>query len=639
MGLNGCNARRTKVAVFAAVGLGSMWGAPTASAAPFAPCPDQAGVECMAVPVPLDRSGAVPGTVNLDVRRVPARQGPSRGTIFFVAGGPGQSAVGALPDIASLFSRTLPNYDILTYDQRGTGRSGALKCSALENPGERSETDASADCAKELGPKRGFYRTADSVDDLEAVRQAAGGPQLSIYAVSYGAKVAGEYARRFPVGVSRLLLDSPTPLNGTDPLDIRRLRAMPPVFSALCARGACPFTRSAYGDLSSLAKRLRRGALKGTVVDSRGRGRRASALIGDLYGATVTSDTAAGLRAQLPSAFRSALRGDADPLLRALVSAGGPQAFTAQKEVEDISFVTNRATLCAESPFPWSPASAPNRDRIARLNRAIDQAGATAFAPFGPIVPILLGTATPGCLRWPAVTPPAPVGGPGPAVPTLVLSGLEDLRTPLASSREVAAGYPGGQVLTIPFTGHSVVGTDLSLCAPRAAISFLGGGSAPAACPASGRDIPVAPVAPRSLRSLRPLRFRGVRGRTVRATVRTASDVLAQLIDVGGPVRLGGLRGGRLAFDGRRRIVLADYEYVPGVRVSGVLRFNERVGALIGTLRVSGGGAVPAIVRITGSGVRVRFLRARRRPAFTGTFVRIEPLRLVRVPRVQVVDP
>ncbi len=138
---------------------------------------------------------------------------------------------------------------------------------------------------------------------------------------------------------------------------------------------------------------------------------------------------------------------------------------------------------------------------------------------------------------------------------------------------------------------------------------------------------------------MRPLRFRGARGRTVRATVRTGNDALAQLFDVGGAVRLGGLHGGRLAFDGRRRIRLAGYQYVPGVRVSGLLRFNARIGAVTGTVRVSGGGAVPAIVRITSRGLRVRFIGARRQPAFTGAFVRIEPLRLVRAPRVQVVNP
>lgn len=47
------------------------------------------------------------------------------------------------------------------------------------------------------------------------------------------------------------------------------------------------------------------------------------------------------------------------------------------------------------------------------------------------------------CLKWPSVAKPPTLGGTAPA-PTLVLSGEEDLRTPLESSRQVLAGYPQG---------------------------------------------------------------------------------------------------------------------------------------------------------------------------------------------------
>ena len=47
----------------------------------------------MTLPVPLDRSGRVPGAVQLAVRRSPAVRGPALGTVLFVAGGPGESAI------------------------------------------------------------------------------------------------------------------------------------------------------------------------------------------------------------------------------------------------------------------------------------------------------------------------------------------------------------------------------------------------------------------------------------------------------------------------------------------------------------------------------------------------------------------
>ena len=57
-------------------------------------CPELPIGDCSTVTVPLDRTGAVPGTVNLAVARVPAARQPSRGTILFLAGGPGRVRAG-----------------------------------------------------------------------------------------------------------------------------------------------------------------------------------------------------------------------------------------------------------------------------------------------------------------------------------------------------------------------------------------------------------------------------------------------------------------------------------------------------------------------------------------------------------------
>ena len=195
-------------------------------------CPELPIGDCSTVEVPLDRTGAVPGTVNLAVARVPAARQPSRGTILFLAGGPGESALAGGENLVSLFRRNAPNYDLLTFDQRGTGRSGGLNCSALTGRG--SEASVFGRCGAQLGAKRSFYRTSDSVEDIEAVRAAAGGGPISILGVSYGGRVAGEYVRRYPAAVSRLVLDSPSTLAGTDPFFLQRQRALPRVLRSIC---------------------------------------------------------------------------------------------------------------------------------------------------------------------------------------------------------------------------------------------------------------------------------------------------------------------------------------------------------------------------------------------------------------------
>ncbi len=64
---------------------------------------------------------------------------------------------------------------------------------------------------------------------------------------------------------------------------------------------------------------------------------------------------------------------------------------------------------------------------------------------------------------------------PLPNVPTLILSGADDLRTPTANAREVAAQIPDAQLLVVPNTGHSVLGADPTTCAQQRAAGAVRG--------------------------------------------------------------------------------------------------------------------------------------------------------------------
>ena len=98
------------------------------------------GFECTRVSVPLDRSGALPGRVSLFVKRVRARERPRRGALVVLAGGPGQSATDAFGGSAlSVLYPAYRNRDLIIFDQRGTGRSGLLRCRALERANGRVE--------------------------------------------------------------------------------------------------------------------------------------------------------------------------------------------------------------------------------------------------------------------------------------------------------------------------------------------------------------------------------------------------------------------------------------------------------------------------------------------------------------------
>ena len=572
------------------------------AAAQGAGCFGAPGVQCSTVDVPLDRSGAVQGTVRLAVRRVPATRGPSQGTVMFLAGGPGESALSALPSLSQLFSALLPTHDLVTFDQRGTGQSGPLSCAALARPAGSTAAVYGA-CGNQLGPARQFYRSADSADDVEAVRQSIGSPQIALFGVSYGGRVAGEYVRRHPGTVSRMVLDSPSTLEGTDPFSLQRQQALRRVLPAeICARGACrAFSRGPYRDLSRLALRLRRRGLQATIFTGAGRRDSGRLSVGDLYSVVALADLDPVLRAELPGAVSSARRGDGAPLARALVRTIA--GLGAQGDDDPVNDVTFTATSCAEAPTAWDPAGAADPGaRAAAVNARTAQLGPGPFAPFGAPTVVQGGVITPRCLLWPSVTRPPVLGGTSP-VPTLVISGAEDLRTPRERAAVVAGQYAGAALLNVPHIGHSAVPSDRSLCAARAAFGFLGGGPATTACPRSRRPLAVAPRAPRRFRSLRG---RSRRAKSLRAVRLTLLDLSYQLAGASRS-RLGGLRGGRaVLFPRTLSVRLLGYRYVPGVRLSGRLRLRNR--RLVGVVRVRGGGARRGRIGVRASGrLRARF--------------------------------
>ncbi len=163
--------------------------------AAFRPCSDLPDLQCTRISVPLDRSGALGGTVSLAVARMRARH-PTRRAVLVLQGGPGGAGRSLVTALSAVLDPQLDNRDLIGLDPRGTGRSGLLRCPRLERVTRvDSQAEAAADCARRLGPARAFYRTEDTVADIEAVRAALGIESLTIYGVSYGTKAALAGAR------------------------------------------------------------------------------------------------------------------------------------------------------------------------------------------------------------------------------------------------------------------------------------------------------------------------------------------------------------------------------------------------------------------------------------------------------------
>jgi pimeloyl-ACP methyl ester carboxylesterase len=595
--------RRVLSAIAAVAALVAAGAAP-AGALTTAPCKGSSGFRCGTVTVPLDRSGTVPGTVKLAVAVEAPRKGAD-GFLLALSGGPGQPSVAFADSFRLSLAPALRHRRLVLLDQRGTGKSGALACPALQELGtlDPVNTLLVQACAERLGPARRFYATTDSVQDIEAVRQAIGAPKLEIMGVSYGTYVAAQYARRFPATTDGLILDSVVGPGGIDAYFLDTFERLPRVLAEQCAGSRCATaTTDPLGDLGRLTRALAVRPLRGTIPAARGvRGTTSIHDESELLLMIMSGDLNPFLQAALPGAINAAGRGDAAPLLRLRRLAQGPST-----PVSSFSVALNVATTCADVPLPYAWAT-PLADRWGAWRHGTDLVADAAFAPFSRHAVTDTSVAH-DCLRWPQGDPPAaPSAAPLPDVPALLLSGRLDTRTPVENSRELLPSLPHGQLLTVAGTGHDVLDSDITGCAAKALSLWADGKSIGNPC--RGRDNAVS-VLSRPARGLSDYRrapgVAGERGRELFAVLDTLLDgqvSALQTIFAGfKTVQGGGLRGGW--FSGSidaGSLRLHRYQLVPGLRVSGKVR-TSATGA-VGTVTVDGPGRLDGRLTISDRGV------------------------------------
>ncbi|HEX6457852.1 MAG TPA: alpha/beta hydrolase [Thermoleophilaceae bacterium] len=568
-----------------------------AAAAAFRPCPGRPDVQCGRVVVPFDQSGVVRGALSLHVERMHT-QGSAKGALIALAGGPGQAATPFLSDFRVTLDSALHGRDLVVFDQRGTGRSNELFCRGL---GSHKLPDLGVGrCAGRLGSIRGFFSTSESVSDLEAVRRAIGVDKIDLYGVSYGTKVAMDYAIRYPQHVDRLVLDSVVMPGELDPYELSSFAAVPRILSQLCAKNACRgITDDPSGDLGKLVRSLSTHQPRGFVVNGRGQRRLATLRRTPILNVLFEGDFDPVLRADFPAAVQAAIHGDAAPMLRMMASVKGSEDLTGGD-----SEALFTATTCEDTSLPWDPAASPAQ-RVVQARGSFDRIAPSTYAPFDAATVFKFSLA-PFCATWPEAGPNPPVEeNPLPNVPTLLLSGNDDLRTPQEDAAKLASELPNGTLVRVPDTGHSVLGSDLFGCSTRALRNFFRG-QPQRPCSDKGELLPPSPVPPRSLSSLPRVRGLSPRtGRTLLAVRLTLADLFEHAVDgllfSGNGFSIppvGGLRAGYFKATATA-LRMHGYSWIPGVTLSGKVPLRGtatiKVGghaAARGTLRISEHGGV-----------------------------------------------
>jgi pimeloyl-ACP methyl ester carboxylesterase len=468
--------RRLALALAAAVALLAS-GAAAEAATPALRCGKQ--LLCRTVTVALDRTGAVPGTLQLPVK-VQRGEGP---VLLALGGGPGQGMASGFGVELIPMLHQMSGMRVAVIDQRGTGAT-ALRCGAMQRADLSDLTvppgGAVGRCAAGLGERRAFYDTTATVADLDAIRQALGLDRWALLGVSYGTYVAERYARAHPDRVTRLVLDSVVPQTNVDPFFANSLRRSALVLRQLCVRGSLcrESTSTPVADLRRLVRRTDRRPLRGYGVTIDG-----PALF-DLI--TTLASLGQANFVVFPTFVHRALNGDPDSLLRLAAAIRGFNAGPA----DVLSLGLHTATLCSDVAWPWGGPNTPPSVRRDSTTAAARRLPAD-LGPFDRATAAGNGALV-TCLRWPqtpVAAPPAP--GPLPAVPTLLLAGTWDLSTPLEDAREEARRSPTAQLAVLPQVGHSTLTS--TACARTIAKRFFAGH--PLGTPCAGHRAPKRPPA------------------------------------------------------------------------------------------------------------------------------------------------
>jgi pimeloyl-ACP methyl ester carboxylesterase len=147
--------------------------------------------------------------------------------IFPFSGGPGMATTPGAEDEVNIFGAEMRRHDVVLVDQRGTGGSAPLRCTAAQTKHARELIEGELfplpfirDCRREIETHSDLtaYGTAEFTDDVEALRRALGYDAIDIVGTSYGTRSALTFLQRHPHSVRTLLLEGPLPPENLMPL-------------------------------------------------------------------------------------------------------------------------------------------------------------------------------------------------------------------------------------------------------------------------------------------------------------------------------------------------------------------------------------------------------------------------------------
>ena len=438
---------------------------------------------------PLDPTGAIPGRISVYFEYYPhTGPGKAAGTLVATEGGPGFPATLSRDDYLALFKPLQRQRDVLLMDNRGTGRSGAIDCHALQTA-EKWTIALTAACGGSLGERAPLYSTAYAADDLAAVLEALGIGRIDLYGDSYGTYFEQVFAVRHPNALRSIVLDGAYPLNGPDYAWYPNYApAMRDKFNIACRRFSpcAALPGDSISHIQPLLDELRSHPFSAHAADGDGKERAFTADASQLAIVMFGSAPAFATVRELDAAARAYLAGDRLPVLRLMaetISAVDSRDPTA--DATQWSAGLAAAVMCQDPPQIFDMRLSPalrtaDRDRaIADRKRALPN----TYAPFTideyrgmPLDYSFIDQ----CVEWPVAPSSHPASNvvaadaQYPEVPALIISGELDNMTTTADGALVTAAFKHGTQIHIANSFHvNALPRARSDCAAQIARRFV----------------------------------------------------------------------------------------------------------------------------------------------------------------------
>lgn len=425
--------------------------------------------QCGTLRVYEDRAAGTGRQIELSVVVIPAvSRNPAPDPLFFIPGGPGESAAKSYPVVAAAFEKVNQKRAIVLVDQRGTGKSHPLTCDfgADAESGDSSDPAAAQrlyqKCLQSLDADPRFYTTAIAMDDLDQVRAALGYDQINLYGASYGTRAALAYLRQHPDHTRSVILDGVAPPDWTlgDGSAAIAQRALDQLFARCAADAAC---RNAFPDLPAefqgLLERLAAQPVS-VSLDHPITGEpttttfERSRFVNTVHQMSYTAETAA----LLPLLIHTAYAQNDFQRFAALTLS------TETDLGEAISPGMRMSVVCAEDAPFFTAAPDPGY-----LGELVDE----AFTSM--------------CAVWPRGEIPADFHQPVRSEkPVLLISGGADPATPPENAEHAAQTLPNSLHVVVPGMGHINIYRG---CLPRLAAQFIEDGSTAGLDPACAEQI------------------------------------------------------------------------------------------------------------------------------------------------------